>query len=766
MKIGFNPGSIVDASGAPLQGRVTVYVHDSLEKKSIYTLQSSEYVASENPVLLDTTGRIPTTLFFDVCVVDVLVQRYIGEPGQMSDASPDTDFEDFDRFEAGFDFDPDKEGTQAVETIADLKDIENPSGVVRVNCYTTPGDTFPRFYLWNPNCSASEDGGCFIADTHDASGKWCYLCEGESIKSSVYGIKPGTEETNIGAFCQAPLGVSGDYVITYPTMLYFDGGTYNSNQAFYVGSNRKMAFSCNAKFLNATFVGMLFDVDGVNSSYIADLVISSSVGNQARVHSSWFRTAKGFFACGANEKFIDGFNFFTSYVIDSVVNIYGGVIYGSHPMLNLTFTNSSYLEFENVRFLCEGIFQYAHFYGKFTDCEFTDKLFTGINAFTVSFGSVPAQKLEVDNWNITEAKNTNVWLAWANAVGMSIVDLCGRSVSTLYNSNIHEFRNGVFLGGTVSTNVNVKFTDIGGSFTVYPMSAGRSLTIDHCDNVNIASDAPFSSIVARDSIVVVSGNGIDSSVTSYSQDGGSLQATFKCAGWNAASGTHAKGKEISLRNLVANIGNFSWFDNLRLYNCTVNNPINFIPYEDEGELWLDAIFVGNIFGNNGYIAFGDSSVGNADIYSVKVKNLIIKDNVFYTSGSGVGVMMPFYSNNAFEPYIAPLQELNATYSGNIGSCPAESIDYGPNEMQDLFVQDQGTYKRSLAVRRVWNLNKYAVFKHGSGLQISADNTQSRFVTPYLYHERNVENAGDQFDVFVAVKSDDYVATSIFKAFDK
>ena len=134
--------------------------------------------------------------------------------------------------------------------------------------------------------------------------------------------------------------------------------------------------------------------------------------------------------------------------------------------------------------------------------------------------------------------------------------------------------------------------------------------------------------------------------------------------------------------------------------------------------------------------------------------------------SGDGVMMPFYSNNAFEPYIAALQELNAVYSGNVGSCPAESIDYGPVEMQSLFVQNQGTYKRSMAVRRVWNLSKYAVFEHGSGLRISADNTQSSFVTPYLYHERNVENAGDQFDVFVAVKSDDYVATSIIKAFDK
>ena len=96
MKIGFNPGSIVDASGAPLQGRVLVYVHDSLEKKSIYTLQGSEYVASENPVLLDTTGRIPTTLFFDVGVVDVLVQKYVGEPGHLADESLDEDFEDFE----------------------------------------------------------------------------------------------------------------------------------------------------------------------------------------------------------------------------------------------------------------------------------------------------------------------------------------------------------------------------------------------------------------------------------------------------------------------------------------------------------------------------------------------------------------------------------------------------------------------------------------------------------------------------------------------
>lgn len=765
MKIGFNPGSIVDANGAPLQGRVLVYVHDSLEKKSIYTMEGSEYVASENPVLLDTTGRIPTTLFFDVCVVDVLVQKYVGEPGQLADDSPDEDFEDFDRFEAGFDFDPTQAGTTEVETIADLKDIENPSGVVRVNCYTTPGDTFPRYYLWNPNCTASEDGGCVIADTHDASGMWCYLCEGDSIKSSVYGIKPGTEETNLGAFCAAPLGVSGDYTITYPTTLYMESGTYTNGNSYNVTNGRKMLFSCKAKFTASTFYGLDFDVDGHNLDYVADFyIMSSDKRTKVRARSSWFRTATYFWTCGAGILNLDKTNYFEFNSIGSMVGPMNAVIIGSFNLYSPTFVNSGYLDFTNCTFIGRAIFDKSNLRARFTNCNFSDYLFSGANYNNVDFGTIAGgHNIEVDSWKVTDALDADVWLAWANATGMSIVDLCGRSVKTLYNSNISEFRNGVFLGGTVSTNVNVKFTDIGGSLSVYPMIGGKSLTLDHCNNVNVTSDAPFSSIVVRDSIVVVN-NGIDNSVTSYSHDGGAVQATFKCAGWNASGGTHAKGKEISLRNVVLNIGNFSWFDNLRMQNCTVNDPIQVIPYYENSDLWLDAVFVGNTFGNNGYIAFGDSSVGNADIYSVKAKNLIIKDNIFYTIGNGV--MMPFYSNNAANPYIAPLQELNATYSGNVGSCPDEYINYGPDEMQALYIQNQGVYERSMAVRRVWNLSKYDVFEHGVGLQISADNTQSRFITPYLYHERSVENAGDQFDVFVAVKSDDYAATSIIKTFDK
>lgn len=764
MKIGFNPGSIVDASGAPLQGRVLVFVHDSLEKKDIFTMQGSEYVASENPVLLDTTGRIPTTLFFDVGVVDVLVQKYVGEPGHLADESPDEDFEDFDRFEAGFDFDPEKDAARTVETIADLKDIENPSGVVRVNCYTTPGDTFPRYYLWNPNCSASEDGGCVIADDHDASGKWCYLCEGDSIKSSVYGIKPGTDEANIGAFCQVPLSVSGDYVITYPSSLYFERGVYSlTTSSIAVTNNRTAVFSCGAKFPTATVIAYDIDVDGVclNHDYIADFVIpQSQYENAATIRSSWCRTIGGFWSSGAKHLILDR-NHLSNDVITNKIDISDAIVEGVYFASTYTFTSGAYLNFDKCHFVgAKWIFHESDFL-KFSGCNFSDDMFWSINPSSVDFGAISqGHHIEVDNWKITDALNANVWLAWQATQSFTTIDLCGRVVSHIINENLNEIKNGVVTGG-IRVKSTMTIRNVYGNPGLYnaTVNSGTVRIIDSVVSIN--SGATFDSIYAQNSYV--SASTIDTTTTSYTQSGGSFTGAFKCAGWDASSGTHANGNEVNLRNVVLDVGNFSWFDCLRMNNCTVNNPIHVIPYEDGGSLWLDVSFVGNTFGNNGYIAFGDSSVGNADIHGVKVKNLIVKDNVFFTNGNGV--MMPFFSNNV-ETYIAPLQELSAIYSGNVGSCPAESIDYGPNEMQDLFVQDQGTYKRSLALRRVWNLSQYAVFEHGSGLQISADNTQSRFVTPYLYHERNVENAGDQFDVFVAVKSEDYAATAIFKAFDK
>ena len=755
MKIGFNPGSIVDASGAPLQGRVLVYVHDSLEKKSIYTMEGSDYVASENPVLLDTTGRIPTTLFFDVGVVDVLVQKYVGEPGHLADESPDEDFEDFDRFEAGFDFDPEQEAARTVETIDDLKDIENPSGVVRVNCYTTPGDTFPRYYLWNPNCSASEDGGCVISDDHDASGKWCYLCEGDSIKSSVYGIKPGTDEANLGAFCGAPLAVSGDYAINYPTSLYFEGGTYSqTTTSIMVSNNRTAVFSCTAKFTQATIYAYDVDVDGVclNHDYISDFVITQSqYENSATIRSSWCRSLGGFWRSGAKHLILDR-SHLSNDVITSKIDISEAIIDGVYFTPTYTFTSGAYLNFDKCHFVgAKWIFREDD-YLKFTDCNFTDDLFWGITLSTVDFGTIAGgHHIEVDAWKITDSLDADVWLKWANASGLTSVDLCGRSVTGLLNSNIKEFRNGMFLGGSVATNVNVTFVDIAGNVNVYPMVSGKNLVIIRCDNVGIDGAIAFASITVKDSVVVAN-NGIDNSDTSYAHDGGEVQATFKCAGWNAASGTHAKGKNVILKNLTASIGNFSWFDNLVMQGCSVDNPIHVIPYESSGSLYLDVMLIGNIFGSNGYVEFMDASVSNADIYGVKSQNITIKDNLFYTSGDGIKMM---YFNGA-QYYLG--SDVVSIYEGNRGSCPLESL--ASSQLMSTYTEGSGTYKYQQTVRKYWNLSVNSYEQIGDGLKMN-EVGGTWTITPidmFYLHSTEISPNNNQFDVQLAVYATEYAST--------
>lgn len=771
MKIGFNPGSIVDANGAPLQGRVLVFVHDSLEKKDIFKLQGSEYVASENPVLLDTTGRIPTTLFFDVGVVDVLVQKYVGEPGHLADESPDDDFEDFDRFEAGFDFDPSTAGMQVVDTIADLKDIENPSGVVRVNCYTTQGDTFPRYYLWNPNCTPSEDGGCIIADTHDASGMWCYLCEGDSIKSSVYGIKPGTDEANLGAFCTAPLGVSGDYTITYPTTLYMERGTYTNGNSYSVTNGRKMLFSCKAKFTNAMFSGLDFDVDGHNLDYVADFyIMSSDRRTKVSAHSSWFRTATYFWTCGAGILNLDKTNYFAFGTIGSMLDVKNAVVIGSNNLYGPTFANSGCLYFADCTFIGRAIFDKAALVAKFTNCNFSDYLFSGANYNNVDFGTIAGgHHIEVDDWKITDALDANVWMKWRVTQGGGIVDLCGRFVhESVQGSQVSEFRNGM-ITGTIGTSVNVSFVDIGGSFHVYPASANKSLTVVRCNNVAIAvSDFAFKSIVAKDSEVVGT---IDTSVTEYSHDGGEVHCTFKCAGWDADSGTHAKGYEVNIKNATPFLDNLSYFDNVRMQNCIINYPVHIIPYASGGTLYLDAVFVGCSFGSQGFIDFTDSSAHNGDIHDVKIANLTIKDNFFYTGYSGLfpngeGIAMPFMSNNA-TPYLGSLSESAATYKGNVGNCPRESLAMqAPTSVYDQTHVAFSGYTYMAAEFSVWNVSKSARFDFGAGIEFATAGGDATKVDPCCIHSEELGGANSQFAVHMALPTTQVQPNATVQLFDK
>ena len=180
MKIGFNPGSIVDLNGSPLKGRVTIYEHGTDIPKDIYTIEDDEYVQAENPQLLNVAGRLDDTIYFDASIVDVKIERYIGEAGQMSVNSPDEDFEDFDVFSTGFVADLGQAG-EIVDTIDALRDTPVSSGTVNVRGYYYAGDCGSRLYVWDASSSATEDGGYVIGSNLTASGRWILAHDGDTI---------------------------------------------------------------------------------------------------------------------------------------------------------------------------------------------------------------------------------------------------------------------------------------------------------------------------------------------------------------------------------------------------------------------------------------------------------------------------------------------------------------------------------------------------------------------------------------------------------
>lgn len=309
MKIGFNPGSIVDLNGSPLVGRVTVYEHDSDIVKDVYTLEGETYTQASNPQLLNVEGRLDDTLYFDASIVDVKIERYIGEAGQMSVNSPDEEFEDFDVFSTGFVADLGQAG-EIVDTIDALRDTPVSSGTVNVRGYYYAGDCGSRLYVWDASSSATEDGGYVIGSNITASGRWILAYDGETIPCTWYGVRPGNT-TNMNALLAFP-DIVGTNNIRTARKVYFVAGLYDT-ASFTAITSKRLVFSSGAKFTGGTFRCSGVDVDGTISDYIADFQFNNaqySGGKTAKAHSSWFRTKNAFWTCGAGEMVFDRTNYF------------------------------------------------------------------------------------------------------------------------------------------------------------------------------------------------------------------------------------------------------------------------------------------------------------------------------------------------------------------------------------------------------------------------------------------------------------------------
>lgn len=588
MKIGFNPQSIVGLDGMPLVGRITFYVHDSDVKATVYSMQGDAFVESQNPQLLNNAGRLDDTVFFDAAIIDVLVEKYIGETGHMTPDSPDSDFEPFDHFEVGFDM-PNAESVPTVGTVAELEDADTSVGVVLVTGYYTKGDCAARFYLWDKDSNNSADGGYVIASNNSDSGRWILLWDDDTVPCSFYGIVPGTKEENIAAFLNYPQQVGSHLLPTSPVPR-FERGEYAA--AVTMSTTKHVKFDSGAKFLNATFTIPSATVDP-SQTYVADFYFN---GRQPKAESGWFRTLKAFWRCNASELVISHDNF-TDKKIDTTVSVQGRVISGA-GRIPATYSDGGYLYFYNCAINAYKFLSPRYDRVRFAYARWNDNWWVELASVYFEFGSTPGTDKIVfkgaDNCNldVDDFFNADTFVKAAIANGSTYLDLRGRYLTTLTLDQVVSLSNATanrinLAAATVNLD-GVKCDDVRATYA----DGNTQLSVDN-SSVTITTEKPnLSALLCNGSKITIAGT-IDPATTTLVVVGGTWDGDVKM--------TAAELDAFTEHQLVQFIGvrfdNYSEMNVSKLYmeGCDVCAKINLYAYRVGTSNLLNLTLVNNRF---------------------------------------------------------------------------------------------------------------------------------------------------------------------------
>ena len=655
MYISFNPGSIVDLDGKPLAGRVTLYQHDSDTLLEVYTLEGDDYVQAQNPLLLDDDGRMQT-LFFEVGIADIKVERYVGEEGQMDVSSPD--FEDFDFFEYGIDVYLSNIGADTVTSVSDLKDLDPLLSSQVVNLVPTDGST-ARLYVWDSSSTDSVDGGYVIGSNVSDTGRWILLWFDEPLPSSIYGVVGGTY-TNINALLNYPASV-GSFGLRTAPIVRMERGTYGSTVSYY--TTKTIAFDADSKWTNATFQCPGIILNGERGDYIADFIFSNE---NFEAHSSWFRTVNAFWRCASKKLVIDSSNHFMNYLLQYDTTISGATIIGANRIAT-TYSSTS-LTLDGCAIV--GTIFDSNDFVKFIGMEFHTSWFS--SGTTFDFGRIA----NGNHIQCTFAENNTIMLDNFEGVGTYLkcieadgtrteVDLQGRRLNSYWNSFFTTIRNAYF--GNLSTSVSL------------------SLSRVDCEKLEVNSPA---TTISLESCHVSFGT-VSNTLTSLSIKNSdvSFQALDQMIVWNWSPKIDAidsiisniyidwvndnstKGSDMSFTGCSIMNGSIT-SKRIFLSNCNITGvTLTIRPYYDEGEYRFWSNFVNCRFYLYNPITFDmirdytDPDTACHDIHF----NCKIIGNTFQSSGDGI--KMPYWAWKSHSYFLLAESGHNYVYDGNYGICP-------------------------------------------------------------------------------------------------
>ena len=692
MKIGFSPESIVGLDGKPLVGRVTLFVHDSDDILDVFTLEGDTFTQAANPQLLNDAGRLDATLFFDAAIVDVKVEQYVGAEGQMSVDSPDDDFEQFDHFEIGFD-----PGVLAVrtsvDTIAELMDAIPESGLVNVVGYYAVGDCVPRTYYWDKDSENDVDGGYVVGSHVSDTGRWILLWGDEMMPSSVYGVVPGSNEANINALLTYPQLVGSFLQKTAPVVRFLPGD-YTSSVTY--STTKEVAFDSGAKFTGASFTLPRARVLGPGTDYIADFRFTDTT---SEAHSAWFRSASGFWGCGAKYMYVDGTNHFTDSYVSSAITIQNANVFGK-GRIALSYSDGGYLHFNGCNISAEKFLHPSDDLVKFSSMRWKDLWWTNSASSNLDFGRISdGHRIEF----LSSASNSIT----LNDFGSADVYVRARVAdvkNTLLNPDRKLFLDGRMLSSldvdcfeeihdcTVTGMCSVSDSDNGGSqISLYNVAASSFVSVADIlvlENSRIAfvvatlgSGSAVNHIEARNSSIAAQ------SGSSYPWDCSPSIDAYGCE-WSLsitpATDDTADTASVSFRDCYLHgchlTYKHSYFDSCRVENCN----LEVFPYQESAVYKIQFSML-NCTVKGGFPIslkkYEDSSLDN--VKDVVPDIQFVGNRFIGIGGNSQGVTMPYYANATNQSLFIRAGVLDGSaadgavilYKDNVGDCPQDSATF-------------------------------------------------------------------------------------------
>ena len=669
MKISLCENQFFDDSGKPLSGgRISIFRHDSDTLAELFTIDGDIYRKAENPVITAADGRIPT-LFFDAAIVDVRVEKLNG----------DGSFELLDTFQQGFDY-PTAKNDTIVNGMDGLKKADTNLGIVCVYGYDETTLAPARHYVWDDSCTNQPDDGVIVMSENTETGRWVLLWDDEKLPCSIYGITPGNE-ANISAFLGYPDFV-GKWRIRTPRIPRFLSGNYYSDTTF--TTPKSIYFDDGASFANANFVCYSAMVPA-NSGFVANFTFT---GKNVSAHSSWFREAGKFFACGAIDLFIDSENFFAGTTVSSVVTVKGANVYGN-GRIALEY-NGGHLHFDGCNFHAKGIISPSLDVVRFTKHRWNQSIFIGTNperydfgkvadGHRIEFGFASGNEIDLQDFPVSEiyvkAREAYERSKTSDSIDYSL-DMEGRMLDEL-RTNFFNFVKDTRISG------NLYISGDNGSY-----KSSVSLENVRCDGVTTIK---ASNLKANGCSLVFNSEDITKEMQTAVFTGCEI-STYAGKKWTADTAITATGCRWKMpidvnedNETACSMVKFIDCDvdscaiahkNLNFKDCTITGcSVLVLPFKEENSYKLKFEMVGCAYDSAKAVRFDHVDLKDGQTVILEGVNPEVKIcNNTFPNAEGIGVWVRFWSDVVSgKVFLKRYSDGEFVYSGNFGYCPEDSF---------------------------------------------------------------------------------------------